>query len=189
MVRVSATSVDPYGGLLHRVDGRTDATGTALVRRLDVAGPDDPLLSVARADGWTVDVVSQGSTTARAHPSVLSDLAATLQPVTRQQAVDLGLAEPVTATYELAGGQTVEVHGTAVEDVALCLTTADDRTCGTAESLPRPSRAHDGLAGARRPVGDRRRLGHGARRRSWSCRPCPTTRGTSTGGSWRRSTR
>ena len=139
VVRVSATSVDPYGGLLHRVDGRTDPTGTALVRRLDVAGPDDPLLSVARADGWTVDVVSQGSTTARAHPSVLSDLAATLQPVTRQQAVDLGVAEPVTATYELAGGQTVEVHGTAVEDVALCLTTADDRTCGTAESLPRPA--------------------------------------------------
>ena len=151
VVRISASSADPYGGLMHRLDGRTDAAGTALVRRLRLADSNEPLLSIARPDGWTVDIVSQGSTTARAHPAVLSDLAATLEPVTRQQAIDLGLAQPVTATYELADGQAVQVHGTAVEDVALCLTTADHTTCGTAESLPAPA----GLTTASLVLGDR----------------------------------
>ncbi len=151
VVRISATSADRYGGLLHRLDGRTDATATALVRRLRLADSNEPLLSVARPDGWTVDVLSQGSTTARAHPAVLSDLAATLEPVTRQQAIDLGLAQPVTATYELDDGQAVQVHGTPVEDVALCLTTADHTTCGTAESVPAPAR----LTTASLVLGDR----------------------------------
>jgi hypothetical protein len=131
-VSVIATSSDPYGGLLHRLAGTSGPDG--YVRHGTVGGdPGDAFVSVARSDGWTVDVAGQGSASAAEDPAVLDRILASLVPATTRQLLDLGLAQPVTASYT-ADGWTVELHGTAAEAVAMCLTPdGGTAVCTTAE--------------------------------------------------------
>jgi hypothetical protein len=131
-VTVIATTADAYGGLLHRLAGVPGPDGYVLHGSSE-GDPADAFVSVARSDGWTVDVTAQDSASAAQDPAVLDWIAASLVPTTTQQFVDLGVAEPVTATY-VAGGWTVELHGTGAEAVAMCLTAASGtRVCTTAE--------------------------------------------------------
>jgi len=137
-VRVTAESTDQYGGLLHRLDGTESPGGPVRRGRLD---RDDRygFVEQARDDGWSVEVLSTGSETAAADPSVLDAFLATLRPAPYQQFVDLALAQPVTATYDAGLGRTIELHGTPGEALGLCVDTAGGGTvCGLAESLPQP---------------------------------------------------
>ena len=123
-VRVTAESTDRYGGLLHRLDG-DERYG--FVRQ-------------ARDDGWSVEVLSDGSVTAADDPSVLDVFLSALRPATAQQLEELAVAQPVTATLDAGLGRTVELHGTAGEDMGLCLARqgGGDTVCGVAEALPEP---------------------------------------------------
>jgi hypothetical protein len=95
--------------------------------------PMDAFVSVARSDGWTVDVAARDSATVAEDPAVLDRILASVAPATTQQLVDIGVAQPMTASYT-ADGWTVELHGTAAEAVAMCLTSdSGTRVCTTAE--------------------------------------------------------
>ena len=132
-VAVSAASTDRYAGLLHRMAG--ERTGGGLAVRGRLGGDGLPFVSLARDDGWTVDVLAHGTSPADA-PALLDAALAGLAPVTRQEVLDMALDAPVTATHAV-GGWRVEVHGTAAEDVALCLSPeAGEPVCTTAESAP-----------------------------------------------------
>ena len=132
-VQVTATSSDHYGGLLHRLAGAPGADGFVLGGTMG-GGPEDlPFVSVARNDGWTVEVMGRDSSSIGEDPGLLDDILATAEPVTTRQLVDIGVAQPVTATYPV-DGWTVDVHGTQTEAVAVCLTAASGPTvCTTAE--------------------------------------------------------
>jgi hypothetical protein len=132
-VTVTATSSDPYGGLLHRLAGEPGPDG--YVRHGAIGGdPSNGFVSVARSDGWTVDVAGSGSATTAEDSAILDGILASAAPVTTRQLVDLGVAQPVTAT-SAADGWTVELHGTPSAPVALCLTpdAGGTPTCTTAE--------------------------------------------------------
>jgi hypothetical protein len=132
-VTLTATSSDRYGGLLHRLAGEPAPDG--YVRHGTSGGdPASAFVSVARSDGWTVDVAGSGLATAAQDPAILDGILASAAPVTTRQLVDLGVAQPVTATYA-ADGWTVELHGTPSVAVALCLTPEAGGTpsCTTAE--------------------------------------------------------
>jgi hypothetical protein len=132
-VTVTATSSDFYGGLLHRLAGEPGPDG--YVRHGTIGGdPANAFVSVARRDGWTVDVAGSGSATTAEDPAILDVILASAAPLTTRQLVDLGVAQPVTATYA-ADGWTVVLHGTPSAPVALCLTpdAGGTPTCTTAE--------------------------------------------------------
>jgi hypothetical protein len=131
-VTVVASSSDLYGGLLQRLAGVLGPDG--YVRHGTTGGdPTDAFVSVARSDGWTVDVAARDSATVAQDPAVLDRILASVAPATTQQLVDIGVAQPVTASYT-ADGWTVELHGTAAEAVAMCLTAdSGTRVCTTAE--------------------------------------------------------
>jgi hypothetical protein len=136
-VRVTTESPDLYGGLLQRLVGEPSAGGFAIH---GVTGGDEdyPFVSLAREDGWTIEVMSQASQSVAQDPALLDDLLDNMEQVTTQQLVDVGLAEPVTATGTV-GGWTIEVHGTDTAEVAMCLTPeAGERACTTAEDWPVP---------------------------------------------------
>jgi hypothetical protein len=127
-VRVTAQSPDYYGGLLHRLLG--EPSGGGFVMRGDNGrDPDYPFVSVSRDDGWTTEVMSDGSAT---DPGVLEAIADQLEPVTAEQLVEMGVAQPVTAT-ETVGDWTVELHGTDDDTLAMCVSPAGgERACTVA---------------------------------------------------------
>jgi hypothetical protein len=132
-ITVTAESSDHYGGLLHRLVGEPGSDGVVIHGQLD-GDPDLPFVSLARHDGWTIEVQSQGSPSVAQDPALLDTIVASLEPVTGQQLIDSGLAAPVTAT-EAVGEWTIEVHGTGVDNLAMCLTPGSGETaCTTAES-------------------------------------------------------
>lgn len=125
---VTASSSDRYGGLLHRLAGTPGDGGFVMRGTLGGEPGAPPFASVARGDGWTVDVVGAG-----AGGAVLDDILASVEPATTRQLVDLGVAQPVTDRYEV-GGWSAEVHGTTAEAVAMCLMPASGApVCTTAE--------------------------------------------------------
>lgn len=132
-ITVTAESSDHYGGLFHRLVGEPGSDGLMIHGQLD-GDPDLPFVSLARDDGWTIEVLSQGSPSVAQGPALLNAIVASLEPVTGQQLVDIGLAAPVTAT-EAVGEWTIELHGTGVDNLAMCLTSGSGETvCSTAES-------------------------------------------------------
>ncbi len=135
-VRVSASSSDGYGGLLHRLDGAAAPGGP--MRRGALGGdPSFRFVGQARDDGWSVGVVAIGSVTAADDAKVVDEFLASLRPATHDDLVALALAQPTTGSFRLRGGRTVEVHGTGVEDVGLCVVRDSALpACGTAEVLP-----------------------------------------------------
>jgi hypothetical protein len=91
--------------------------------------PDYPFVSLARDDGWTTEVMSDGSAT---EPVVLEAIADQLRPVTTQQLVETGLTYPVTGT-ETVGDWTVERHGTERDTLTICISrAAGERACTVA---------------------------------------------------------
>jgi hypothetical protein len=125
---VLAASVDPYGGLLHVLDG-TDAPGGP--RRSDSAGN----VSQVRDDGWSIEVTA-GPRAAPADTSVVDAFLAAARPMTWQQLTDVALAQPVTGTFDAGSGRTVELRGTPAEHTGLCLyPAAGPAVCGPAESV------------------------------------------------------
>lgn len=147
-IRVTASAPGDYGGLLHRLVGEPGDEGPAL--RGDTGGdPAYPFVSRARPDGWTVEVLGVASPTVAADPAVLDAFLDALAPLSREQLVDVVAAEPVTTTGT-AGGWSVEVHGTGVGAVGLCLAAdAGERACTTAETSALP-----GLSTGSALVGD-----------------------------------
>lgn len=131
-VMVTTESPDRYGGLLHRLAGEPGIDGFVL-HGTSGGDRDHPFASLARRDGWTLEVMSEASPSVAEDPALLDELLDGLEPVTTQQLVDIGLAEPVTATATV-GGWTVDVHGTDAAALAMCLTPDAGRTaCTTAE--------------------------------------------------------
>jgi hypothetical protein len=114
------------GGLLHRLAGRP--RGADLV--LTTPGGPSPSVSVARDDGWTVDVMAAEGTPDAA---LLDALASSAEPFTMQEAIDSGLLGPVTLR-EAVGDRIVEVVGR--EDgtnLLLCLSSeSGDQVCTAA---------------------------------------------------------
>lgn len=152
-IRVTAFAPDDHGGLLHRLVGEPGDDGP-LIRGASSGDGDYPFVSRARQDGWTIEVLSQASPTVAADPMVLDDFLEGLQPVTRDELVDVVAAEPVSTTGT-AGDWSVEVHGSAGA-VALCFTgeggESDDggeEVCTTVESWTLP-----GMVTASALVGD-----------------------------------
>ena len=135
-VRLTATSGDVYGGLVHLLDG-TPADGGP-VRRGALHG--DPMLrfvAQTRDDGWSVEVLSTGSATVAEDPAVLDRFLVTLRPAAHDDLVALALAQPTSGSFPLADGRAVELHGTGGEDVGLCLVRESaPPACGTAEAIP-----------------------------------------------------
>lgn len=145
LVRVTASSSNRYAGLLHQLVGEPSADGLVHARpsgrrpglpvrvgrprrRLDGRGP----------------VVAVGER--RPGPALLDDVLDRLEPATTRQLVDIGVAQPVTAAHTV-GDWTVEVHGTATEDLAMCLTPGAGATvCTTAEDYSVRSRLTAGAA-------------------------------------------
>ena len=150
-VRVSATSGDGYGGLLHRLDGVAAPGG--LVRRGALGGdPSFRFVGQARDDGWSVGVVAIGSVTVAEDAEVLDEFLASLRSATHDDLVALALAQPTTGSFPLGGGRTVEVHGTGVEDVGLCVC-ARLGPAGVRHGRGPPGwEPRGGVAGGRRPV-------------------------------------
>jgi hypothetical protein len=135
-VRVTAESSDQYGGLLHRLDGADSPGGPVRHGMLD-GDPRSRYVSQARDDGWSVEVLSTGSETAAADPAVLDGLLASLRPASYQEVVDLAVAQPITGSFPVGGGHTVEVHGTPEEDLGVCVSASTGTTvCAPAEALP-----------------------------------------------------
>jgi hypothetical protein len=115
------------GGLLHRLAGRPHGDGLLL----GGGDADHAFASLARPDGWTVEVVARP---ALPEPAQLEAILDSTRPVTRQEVIDMVTAAPVTAT-EAVGDWTVEVHGNDLADVGMCLTPAGgDEVCTTAQS-------------------------------------------------------
>lgn len=126
---VAASSADHWGGLLHRLVGAPRADGVV------VYGGDQSYQfgSGARDDGWVVDVSVRP---APVDSALLDGALDSIGPVTRQELVDLAVAEPVTAT-EVVGDWTVELHGSEHGEVGMCITGAAAETaCTTALSSP-----------------------------------------------------
>jgi hypothetical protein len=135
-VRVTAESTDRYGGLLHRLDG-ADSPGGRVRRGMLDGDARYRYVAQARDDGWSVEVLSTGSATAEAGPAVLDAFLASLRPASYQELVDLAAAQPITGSYFVGGGQTVELHGTPDEDLGLCVSASSGATvCAPAEALP-----------------------------------------------------
>jgi hypothetical protein len=134
VVAVTTEAPDRFGGLLNRLAGEPGAGGHVL--RGDREG--QRFVTVARDDGWSIQITAGGSTVDQ-QPALLDELLAGMRPATPQQVIDIGLAEPVTATGTV-GGRTVDIHGTDAAPVAMCLTPdTGDRVCTTAEDwLPVP---------------------------------------------------
>lgn len=118
------------GGLLHRLVGEPYAGGQ-IIRN----GDDDyQSVSLLRADGWAVDLSIQSPTILQ-EPGLLEAILESLQPVERQQLLDMALAQPVTKTA-IVDGWSVEVRG-QYEDLAMCLTSpGHDPVCTLAYSDP-----------------------------------------------------
>jgi hypothetical protein len=135
-VRVMARSSDLYGGLLHRLDGADGPGGP--VRRGQLDGDSRyRFVAQAREDGWSVEVLSTGSETAAADPTVVDAFVASLRPTSYQEIVDLAAAQPITGTYPVDAGRTVELHGTPAEDLGVCVAASGGTTvCAPAEALP-----------------------------------------------------
>ena len=135
-VRVTAESTDRYGGLLHRLDG-ADSPGGRVRRGMLDSDARYRYVAQARDDGWSVEVLSTGSATAEADPAVLDAFLASLRPTSYQELVDLAVAQSITGSYPVGGGQTVELHGTPDEDLGLCVSASSGTTvCAPAEALP-----------------------------------------------------
>ena len=137
-VRITSSSSDPYGGLLHRFDGAPGADGWASVRRGPFSGLGAGALFAVRPDGWSVEVGGAGSEPV--DPTILDAFLGALRPTSSSGLVDLARAQPVTARYEV-GERTVEVHGTPSEDVGVCVGSAGTAlVCATAEAVGGDSR-------------------------------------------------
>jgi hypothetical protein len=119
------------GGLLHRLAGRP--RGTDLV--LTTPGGPSPSVSVARADGWTVDAnATQGSP----DPALLDAMADSAEPFTMQEVLDGGLLGPVTLR-EAVGDRIVEVVGRDGTNLLLCLSSeTGDQVCTAAHGSIAP---------------------------------------------------
>jgi hypothetical protein len=134
-VRVTAESPDHYGGLLHRLAGEPRGDGFLLHGQTG-GDPGYPFVSLARDDGWTVEVLSTRSQTVAQDPGLLDVILDRLEPATGQQLIDVGLAQPVTTTHAV-GGWTIDIHGTDTDDLAMCITPAAGETvCSTAQNAP-----------------------------------------------------
>jgi hypothetical protein len=132
IVHVTADSSDPYGGLLHRLDGAESPGGR--VRRGVLDGDEGiRFVEQARDDGWSVAVTSTSSS----DPEVLDAFLQSLRPASYRELVDLAVAQSITGSYPVGGGQTVELHGTAEEDLGACVSASSGTTvCAPAEALP-----------------------------------------------------
>jgi len=136
-IRVTTESPDYYGGLLHRLVGEPSAGGL-VIHGASGGDQNHPFASLAREDGWTLEVMSIASQSVALDPALLDDFLDSMEPVTAQELVEIGVAEPVTATSTV-DGRTIEVHGTDSAPVAMCLTPeAGETVCTTAEDWQVP---------------------------------------------------
>jgi hypothetical protein len=127
VVGVTTEAPDRFGGLLNRLAGERGAGGFVIRE----TGRGAPFVTVARDDGWSVQITSIEGDKAPP-PALLDDLLASLRPISPEEFVDLGTAEPVTTTATVAGWR-VDVHGTDSAPVAMCLTSAaGDSVCSLA---------------------------------------------------------
>jgi hypothetical protein len=114
VIEVAAHSPGSGRGLVHRLAGRPRDDGLVIV----TPDGDPPTVSVARADGWTVDVTAGAGAPSLA---LLEEIATGAEPFTVQELVDRGLVGPVTDRATV-GEWTLEVRGHDGARLLLCLT-------------------------------------------------------------------
>jgi hypothetical protein len=112
---MSVTAESPGAGtLIARLEG--EPRGDELVVRDDAT--DFPIVTVTRADGWSVTSTIEEGTP---DPALLDAFLVDVRPFTMEQLVDAGMTGPAT-TVVTVGGETVEVHGNDGTDLAVCVT-------------------------------------------------------------------